>query len=337
MTVRTEDLRIALDEAAGPSPPAAPAYEGVLLRAMRARRRRRLAGTALALVAGMAVATSWWAVREGDDEERVATAPASPRARTEVTEVPAAVAMALDAWATFPVSVSPRPVVASYLVNAPASGFPSEDTKNAFESGQFRLATAVPDGPAEAGGIPLIVGEEILRRLRTGGSPGPRSEADLTITSIRLGSASFRTDRGLSDLPAWLITFRGIAGPAQVMAVAEPALFTPPPRAEVASLLNEGSVTVEDERKLTVGFTGSAPGGGPCSSEYALDVYPTDRAVALVVRELDAPSGGTAPGSEPVFCTSEGHSRQVSATLDHPLGARVVIDGETAAPMVVTP
>src|SRR5438105_2496341 len=58
---------------------------------------------------------------------------------------------ALDAWASFPINASVRPLVLTAdPVSAPASGFRTVDAKEAFLTGLFSAPAAVPSGPQQA-------------------------------------------------------------------------------------------------------------------------------------------------------------------------------------------
>jgi hypothetical protein len=135
----------------------------------------------------------------------------------------------------------------------------------------------------------------------------------------------------MQQLPAWIVTLAGVAHPAQVLAVAQSALFTPPPA--IAGPGSAGGVTLVDDRTLQVRLIGKAPGNGPCEANYEVHAYESDHAVALVAREIPKPSTTT---TAPVICASGGYSQTLTTTIGRPLGNRVAIDGTTRAPLAVT-
>ncbi len=343
--MNVEDLRRSLDRAAGPGPPARPALDAMLGAARRRRRQIRL-GSLGAVVAVLVLGFVLVSLDRSPDQ-RVTTvqptstpAPESSLTTAPPTAMPEAVRSTLDAWRSFPVDAEPRPLILSGaaglpdVVNAPEHGFPDDDTKAAYDSGQFELATTPPTSPDSDNGQPLIVGQQILDRLGTETTPGPRGPAPLTIRSIRLGRSTFTTDRGPQSFPAWLITFDGIPDPAAVLAVAPEALYTPPaPAAASTRSVRPGAATVTNQRTLTVGFVGAAPGSGPCSAEYEMQVYESDHAVAVVVQEVARPPSTT---TGTVVCTDVGYGRRLTTTLERPLGNRVLVDGETRTPLTVT-
>jgi hypothetical protein len=347
--VDIDELRRALDEAAGPPPPAEPAHQAIAESARRRTKRRRR-GVAVLVAALVATVVGVAAVQHDDpSQQRVTTNPptsggtASTAPTSTTRPVPDAVEATLDAWSSFPVDADPRPLVltgltgSADLVNAPARGFPDGGTKDAYESGQFEMTTPLPVGPATGGGYRLITGQEVLARLRGSGSSGPRGPAPLRITSIQLGTAPFTTDRGPQPLPAWLVTFAGIGDPAQILAIAPEGVFDAPPHAVVdqpVTTIRPGAATIAEDRTLSVGFIGKGPQPGPCGGDYEVDVYESAHAVAVTIREIPREVTTT---SGVVVCDWVGHGRTVSAELRAPHGARVVVDAETRIPLTVTP
>jgi hypothetical protein len=332
--MNVDELRSALTELAGEPPAAAPAFERVSRRVRRSRRRRFVVG--VTVVAALVLASVVGARSLGHDDRvpRVATVVPTTSVTTATPTtiaIPAGVQSALDAWKAFPVDASPRPLIVFEPVNAPDGGFPDNDTKLAWESGQFTESIAPPTLPSTGGGYPLVTGQVAIDRIAAEATPGPTATKPLTVTGVTLGSAAFSTDRGMQQLPAWLVTFAGVANPAQVLAVAQSALFTPPPAK--AGPGSAGGVTLIDDRTLQVRLIGKAPGNGPCEANYEVHAYESDHAVALVAREIPKPSTTT---TAPVICTSAAYSQILTTTIEQPLGNRVAIDGTTRAPLAVT-
>jgi hypothetical protein len=138
----------------------------------------------------------------------------------------------------------------------------------------------------------------------------------------------------MQELPAWIVALAGVAHPAQVLAIAQSALFTPPPA--IAGPGSAGAVTLADDRTLQVRVIGKAPGDGPCQANYEVHAYESDQAVALVAREIPKPSTTTTTATAPVVCSSAAYSQILTTTIERPLGNRVAIDGTTRAPLAVT-
>jgi hypothetical protein len=289
------------------------------------------AACVVALAAGVGVA-----VHDGSSRSpgaRVATTSTSaPSSTTPPTTEDPIAAAALGTWAKFPVGTVPRPLLLlEGAVNAPASGFTDPDIrvadadKDAFDAGAITSPGSFPSGPPNAGGYRIISAQTALERIRQSGS-GTASTV-LTTTNIELGTGSFLTDRGPMTLPAWLVSFRGVTDPAEVLAVDPAALFAAPDPAASASI-TAGSAP--GARTLTLTFTGAAAGTGPCTADYAAHVSESTVAVAVGIEETTHDSTGVA-------CLAVGYSRRVTITLTQPLGARVLVDEKTQAAIEVTP
>ena len=240
---------------------------------------------------------------------------------------------ALDAWASFPINASVRPLVlTSDPVSAPTSGFRTVDAKDAFLTGLFIAPDAIPSGPQQAEGFPVISAAQALAAMRAegtaaGGAPHPPTP--LVITSVRFGTSSFATDRGTQLLPAWLFSFPGVENTATVLAVAPSSIFPAPP----ASLHRQsvGARLAADGRTATITFVGTATGDGPCTADYDVDQLASKTAVSVRVREVrETRRSG-------VICTAVGYSRQETIVLDTPLGNRVLVDASTKGPVAIAP
>lgn len=106
---------------------------------------------------------------------------------SDLSEVDIEVRRALEAWAVFPATRDPRPIV---LLGEPtrSGSFPDAAKKKAFLNGS--VVAASPEFPAD-----------VLQMLRRH-SNRPRVPP-LTATSATLSSTQFHTDRGLQQLSAW--------------------------------------------------------------------------------------------------------------------------------------
>jgi hypothetical protein len=256
------------------------------------------------------------------------------------TSIPEAVLQdmhaALQAWATFPVNASPRPLVLTTdPVSAPARGFRTVDAKEAFLSGAFTAPAVLPSGPRHAAGYPVTTAADAFALLRAEGTPAggaPRPPTPLVITGVRFGESSFGTDRGTRLLPAWLFSFEGgVQDPGAVVAIAESSRFTAP--AESLHRSSVGARLDPDGRTATIMFTGAAPGHGPCTADYIVDQLASHTAVAVRVRETPRSDGA----SSEAVCPSVGYARGQDIVLGSALGDRVLVDATTNGPVAIAP
>jgi hypothetical protein len=236
---------------------------------MRGRRRLIIAAVALALVSGC-----------GNGTEAV-------DAEASHSAVAGSVAHALSLWKDFPATSSPRPlVITGPTVNDPATGFPSTAAKIAYISGRISAPTTLPGTTTTWRQHPLITARQAVADLR-GDHGAPSIRASLVITSVRLGTAPFSTDRGRRHLPAWMFTFAHVRDPASVLAIA-PANRWPaslPASDHTASLSAE---ITPDGHAVTLTFVGSAAGTGPCTAQYRADTTQSNTAVLISIRALPA-------------------------------------------------
>ena len=237
---------------------------------------------------------------------------------------------ALAAWSRFPASASPRPLVlAGPDVSVPPAGFPSGADKLAYEDGAISFPSAMPHGPASAGGFRVITAGQAAALFRPRAVTGPPAPTRLRVTTVRLGAAMFMTDRGLRRLPAWLFGFAAIRGTAAVLAVAPAQIFPLPASANGQPPLVNWAFSRTGGRALTVRFTGAPAGHGPCTASYSVQAAESATAVAVAVI-------GHPHGSGSMACSAVGYSREVTTRLTEPLGARVVVDVVSRAAVPVT-
>lgn len=314
---------------------------------LRRARHRRLGGGALAIVAvaatvavivGVAGSGSAHRIEVVGQKGQPSPAPATVArvpSRTLIPEVALRqLQAALEAWSTFPVHVSPRPVVlTSDPISAPVGGFRTDNGKLAFISGSFVAPATLPSGPQRDAGYPVVTAAQALAVMRAegrsaGGTVHP--PAPLVITTIRLGASPFETDRGTRMLPAWLFSFQGVEHPAAVLAVAPSARFSPPGQPFLYA--SAGARLGPNGRTVTVAFVGAAVGRGPCTSDYTVDQLASDTAVAIRVRETSSRGGSRGGG-----CSLVGYTRHVDIVLASPLGGRVLVDATTKAPVATAP
>jgi hypothetical protein len=242
------------------------------------------------------------------------------------TMLRSAVRVALDLWSGFPVQARPRPTIplGEGVVLDPSSGFPDEDAKQAYEEHRFVLRAALPNGPAEAGPFRVISATEAYHRLRITGRSRGGTVPPLVVRAVDLETAMFATDRGRKRLPAWQFSFKRVAKPASVLALAPAELFTPP-RLEQLGPTGTGT-SIEDAATadrtgtaITVSFNGASSGNKPCDARYTASAVANRRAVAFTINTI------TTPSPPNTFCSAVGYTRSVVLHLAKPLGARVLI------------
>jgi hypothetical protein len=236
---------------------------------------------------------------------------------------------ALWAWSGFPAGASPRPLVLAGPGIADPPGFPGGAAKLAYLQRAVQFPATLPPGPVTSGGFQVISARQAVARFRSGAATGPPVDIRLKVTMVRLGTAKFVTDRGLRRLPAWLLSFAGVRGPAAVLAVAPAQIFPSPVPAGGRPPLVDWALLRPDGRVLTVRFSGAPAGHGPCTAGYSLRVASSATAVAVAVTEHPHGSGNVA-------CSAVGYQRQVTTMLPAPLGARVVVDAASRTAVAVT-
>jgi len=229
---------------------------------------------------------------------------------------------ALKLWASFPATASPRPIVLlGGAMNPPAGGFTSDVAKLAFVQGNFRLSAPLPTAPARSHGYAIV---PVGQALKTTAIAGPA----LVVTRVTLGTASFQTDRGLRELPAWKLYFSGGIGPATLLAVAPGDIFVPPrvlkgPNSLVAGL--DSAAASSDGRTITVAFAGGLAGSKPCDVNYSPFLTTSAHAVAISVIPHPVATGPN------IACPAIAQERHLTFHPGRPLGGRVLINGANGA------
>jgi hypothetical protein len=287
----------------------------------------------MVLAAGGAVLTSLLTgcgrgVGAGGDGGRVPTGLAEPG-----WDVDPAV---LDAWRDFPVGRAPRPIL---LLGQPLreTGYHTGDAKLAVNTGRFELAATLPaDQPATVNvtlpdgefPLPIIPAAQAYDGVRGTGKPGNAPDANpkpLRITRVELGTASYDTDRGKLNLPAWLFhapdSFEPLAWPA--------------PRPEAFWRLGDLTYPSTDARLaadgVTLTVTMAAPHPQACPGD------PIYRHIPVVVESKTAVAVGlrrevvtVEPGPRRTDCMYDAMLRTQPYTfgLAVPLGNRVLVTSE---------
>ena len=227
---------------------------------------------------------------------------------------------------------------ASGLIQMPPDvGFGSQQEKDAFGSGHFRLGGALPAGPLPgvvrwADGttlrLPLLTARAAFAELaaeRPCG--GPSACGQLTVAGAEPGAVTVRTSRGRASVPAWRFTVAGLGWKVSEVAVAPGALVVlpgygpiPPAGRDTPGVTGLTAVSGHG-RSLTVSFVGSA-----CDAAWG--AYRYESSGTVVVGSWERPSAGNTP------CPAVGVYRTARVTLTRPLGTRVVLDVASGLPIV---
>jgi len=227
---------------------------------------------------------------------------------------------------------------ASDLTPVPSSaGFSSQQEKDAFGSGHFKLAGTLPAGPLPglvrwADGstlrLPLLTARAAFAELaaqRPCG--GPYACGQLTVTGAQPGAVAVRTSRGLASVPAWRFTVAGLGWRVGEVAVARDALAVLPgsgpipPAGQNTPGVDVLTAVSADGRTLTLSFTGSA-----CDAAWG--AYRYESHATVVVGSWEKPAAGNTP------CPAVGMPRTARVTLARPLGTRVILDVASGLPLV---
>jgi len=219
----------------------------------------------------------------------------------------------------------------------PGAGFRSQQEKDAFGSGHFKLAGPLPARPLPgvvrwADGttlrLPLLTARAAFAELaaqRPCG--GPSACGQLTVTGAQPGLVTVRTSRGLASVPAWRFTVAGLGWKVSEVAAGRNALvvlpgYGPIPAAGQNTPGVSGLTGVSaDGRTVTLSFTGSA-----CDAAWGAYRYESNGTV--VVGSWQKPSAGNTP------CPAVGMFRVGRVTLARPLGTRVILDVASGLPLV---
>ncbi len=239
---------------------------------------------------------------------------------------------ALTAWASFPASQRPRPIILFWDLGPSGGGFTNGDSKLAAMCSKFSLGTSLPSGiPARTSAMwpdgttdsySAISAEDAfaaITKSQPGVSPDMCAQiAPLQITTVRFAIAAFRSDRGLVHMSAWFFGSPGVVGELEYPALSPPAFWK---GAFISPVSNQTANISADGLTLSYLFYGAPDSSGPCGADYKGVVAEATSAVAVAVQELarSVPDG-------PVACPAMAQQRTVTLTLASPLGGRVVVD-----------
>jgi hypothetical protein len=240
---------------------------------------------------------------------------------------------AARAWRTGLVLLDP-----SELVPVPRNqGFNSQQQKDAFGSGHFRLTGALPaqplpglvrwaDGTTQR--LPVLTAPAAFAELAAQhacGGPSPCGQ--LTVTGAQPATVTILTSRGPASVPAWRFTVTDLGWPVSEVAVAPSALVVLPgdgpipPAGRNTPGVTELAAVSADGRTLTVQLL-----GGACDAAWGAYRYETGQAIVIGSWVREKAGQG--------WCATVGILRTVHVTLTRPLGNRAVLDVASGQPLV---
>ena len=244
---------------------------------------------------------------------------------------------ALAPWQGFPAAQNPRPIV--WLGNSSPNGFASDGGKIAAMCSKFVLGSALPKNlPSQAiatwpdGTRVVVKGISAAQAMTLMAKPAPgMAESDcasvnpLVVSTARLGTFEFDTDRGKAKMTAWLFGATGVMGEFAYPALTPTAFWK---GGLIGTSAGYGATLGADGRSLTYRFWGTPDRPGPCGAAYKAVLAESTSAVAIALQVIP----NAAPGA-PVACDAMAQERFVEIQLASSLGGRVVIDaaGEAIA------
>ena len=131
------------------------------------------------------------------------------------------------------------------------------------------------------------------------------------------------------EVPLWSFQVRDSTVRITQVAVDTAALTRPP--AILAQATNpsfDQTATRTDSTHVSVTFTGSPTGEPSCGRTYASTAVESAQVMAIVIQDTTP----AVPGAADQSCTAIGMNRTVTATLNAPLGTRLIINGRTGPP-----
>jgi hypothetical protein len=277
------------------------------------RSGRALAAAAVLIaVAAIAIATT------AAGGETTTTKPTPSRPSVQLGEKAARKALVL--WDRFPAGAQPRPVVSPFgpgVVDAPRD---QHEDLALYHAAWTLMAPRATD-LAAARRHHWISAAAATTALRSDLKHAPKLTTALSVR-VRLGRASFVTDRGRLHLPAWRFYFGRFREPAAVLAVvpfSAPRLRRLDPDGVGNSEAGEHAVVFAGGRTLRISFIGGAAGNQPCDDSYSASAAQSAHAVAFTIYEHPVPAPDT-------VCTLVGYERTAVVRIRRPLGARVLVD-----------
>lgn len=255
---------------------------------------------------------------------------AAPPLTTGSDPISTAPAPPAAAGVDFPVAAVPRPIVLVGPQRETVERAEGEKVKalEAGFAGEFRFTGVEPPSPGSTsvvlpGGpatLPLIgVGDAVAAM-----SAGGRGGVPLELVGAELGTASFHTDRGPVELPAW--RFRSVFGSVFAWPAITPEAFWKPGEVPLSNHSATTSDGVELQVELGAPFP-PCPGGKPVFKEPV--AIEGETSVKITVRMTGGPLGDCA--HRLVY-----RPQSYTVKLTEPLGARLLVDENNGVMPVVT-
>ena len=244
---------------------------------------------------------------------------------------------ALAKWANFPAGARPRPIIIFNRTDERIgpSGFISEpDRKRDWGCNKFAFAAGVTlqtvAPPATAGGAsyPGISAARAYSELMAARAPFAASNPEcatshpFVIKDVRWGTAGFPTDRGTTQMSAWIFDIAEIEAYLAYSAL-DPSAFW------------GGGIIASEGRGARLGADGqtlripvSNAGSKACESDYSASAAESETVVAVSVAEqFHTPAPGTG-------CLLDLRVGYIQLRLKALLGGRVLLDEKGQVGMV---
>lgn len=237
---------------------------------------------------------------------------------------------ALAKWNDFPANAHPRPIIlfGDAVEHIQPSGFSADPprklawTCNKLALGADVLLSTVP---LSATTISAATAWSQLMNERSANenkAPECAPMAPFMVTAARLTEAGFPTDRGTTQMAAWLFDVPEIGGYVGYVALEASSFW-----GGAVSAQGRGARVSGDG--LTLKVPVGNPGTGPCDTQYTASVAESGVAVAVAVKGTP-----NAPADQPVACPAILRVGYISVALRAPLGGRVLLDEKGQVGMV---
>ncbi len=220
------------------------------------------------------------------------------------------------------------------LTIAPQDGFPSGETKNAYQAGWFttagQLPTAAgtgiivyPDGAEQE--VPTVSAADAYKAIDKGDAACPGC-VTLNVTKAEAGTAWIRTSRGQAQVPVWNFTIEGIKNPIARVAVS-PEATKPLPSPSIPEWDRDAAlVSAQDLVEVKDSLIEFRLGVGACDKNIIGLAWESDAVIVI--------GGSVTPPGPEMTCTAQLvlHPVQVSTA---PVGGRVILDAITGQPVLL--
>lgn len=219
---------------------------------------------------------------------------------------------------------------------APDDGFPSGETKVAFQAGWFTTSAQLsaqagtgtivyPDGTKQE--VPTVSAADAYKAIDKGDAACPGC-VTLKVTKAEAGTAQVRTSRGVAQVPVWKFTIEGIKNPVARVAVSPDVIKPLPSSPSVPEWDRDAAlVSAQDLVAVKDSLIEFRLGVGACDKDITGLVWESDQVVVI---------GGsiTPPGPE-MACTAQLVLHPVQVSTAKPVGGRVILDAITGQPVLL--